>query len=533
MPPGDYRQLVASALDLRWQLDPVASTYAGIGLHDDRLARFTRPEVRQALAALKAIAGALEAATAESLGDEVDQTAMLNDLRCTIVRFEKEKPHELNPEFHLSHLLGGLFARLMRPDRPPEARARGLAGRLAETPRFLDDAKATLQRPAAVFTETALEVARGGKLLFDEAIPAFAATLPNGSRPAVDAALPKAREALRAFHDFLAGELADRSDGDFAIGRDAFDFRLHYEHALRESAPEILRYGETLVAEVERHLAAAGDALAPGTPWRALAERLRAGSPAADPLADYAIQMERARGFVESQALVSIPPGVLEVIATPPWMRPLIPFAAYEPPGAFARDRTGFFYVTVPERADTHDHCAHEIACTALHEGYPGHHVQFLAAQAQPSPVRRVISSPLTVEGWALYCEELMAEQGFLTAPEEAFFQRLHLLWRAVRIVLDVKLHTGGMAPSAAVQYMVDTLGIARANAESEVRRYCGAPAYQLCYAVGRRELVKLREDYKRRAGGGFDLRRFHDDVLSYGGLPVSLMRWGMGLNDS
>src|SRR5207244_2605261 len=139
------------------------------------------------------------------------------------------------------------------------------------------------------------------------------------------------------------------------------------------------------------------------------------------------------------------------------------------PPGASSAERRGWFYVTVPSPAQLKDHCVHEIACTALHEGYPGHHLQFLRAQREPSPVRRVVSSPLTVEGWALYCEELMTDLGFLARPEEQFFQRLHLLWRAVRIVLDIRLHTAGMTPSAAVQYMVDTLGIGRESATAEV----------------------------------------------------------------
>jgi uncharacterized protein (DUF885 family) len=125
-----------------------------------------------------------------------------------------------------------------------------------------------------------------------------------------------------------------------------------------------------------------------------------------------------------------------------------------------------------------------------------------------------------------------MADQGFLALPEEVFFQRLHLLWRAVRIVLDVKLHTMGMSMAEAVRYMTDSLGIGQASAEAEVRRYCAAPAYQLCYAVGRRELLRLRDDAKKRAGAFFNLRAFHDEVLSYGGLPVSLIRWGMGLNE-
>jgi uncharacterized protein (DUF885 family) len=461
----------------------------------------------------------------------VDQTAVLNDLRVAVARFERERPHELNPEFHLTHLLSGLFALLVRAERPAVERARALAGRLLDTPRFLDDARATLTRPAPIFTETAVSVAKGGHALLREAIPAFAASLPVAERELIEESLPPAREALVGFQDFLAGELTERSDGDFAIGREAFDFRLAFEHAVGETAPGLLRYGEALVAEVEADLARRAEAIAPGTPWRALAERLRAVHPAADALVErYRSEMERARQFVVDRGLVSVPDGPLDVIATPTFMKPLIPFAAYDPPGAFSADRRGWFYVTLPDAGQVRDHCVHEIACTALHEGYPGHHLQFLAAQSLNSPVRRVVSSPVTVEGWALYCEELMSDEGFLAKPEEAFFQRLHLLWRAVRIVLDVKLHTGGMAVAEAVGYMTRTLGIGRASAEAEVARYCGAPAYQLCYAVGRRELVKLRDDYRARAGAAFSLRAFHDEVLRYGGLPVSLIRWGMGL---
>ena len=531
MAQHDYRQLVRSYLDLRWQLDPVAATSAGVGTHDARLGHFTRPDIRAGVAALKAVAGAFEECEVDTVGDEIDLTAALNDLRVTMARFEQEKPHELNPEFHLSYLLGGLFVLMMRGDQPREDRGRALAGRLGETPRFLDDARATLTRPPKIFTETALSVARGGATLLGDAIPEFASGLSPEGAHAVLEALGPARAAFDGFVEFVAGELSDRSDGDFAIGRDAFDFRLHYEHALRESSTALLRYGEALVTELEEDLAHRAETLAPGMPWRALAERLREAHPRAEDLvASYAGEMERARAFVLEKGLVAVPEGPLEVVATPSFMQPLIPFAAYDPPGAFATGRTGFFYVSVPDQATLPDHCVHEIACTALHEGFPGHHLQFLIAQAQPSPVRRVVSSPLTVEGWALYCEELMADEGFLARPEEAFFQRLHLLWRAVRIILDVRLHTLGMTSEDAVRFMMDGLGIGRASAQSEVARYCATPGYNLCYAVGRRELVRLRDDYRKRAGASFSLRRFHDEVLQYGGLPVALMRWGMGL---
>ena len=178
------------------------------------------------------------------------------------------------------------------------------------------------------------------------------------------------------------------------------------------------------------------------------------------------------------------------------------------------------------------DHCRHELAATALHEGYPGHHLHLVQAQRQASETRKNVSTPLTVEGWALYCEDMMGEEGFYRSEEEQFFQRVHLLWRAVRILLDVGLHTRGMTFEQGVEYLTSHLGVDRANAEAEVRRYCAEPAYQLCYAVGRRELLKLRDDFRAARGGAFTLRAFHDAVLRYGGLPVTLMRWGLGLNE-
>jgi uncharacterized protein (DUF885 family) len=164
------------------------------------------------------------------------------------------------------------------------------------------------------------------------------------------------------------------------------------------------------------------------------------------------------------------------------------------------------------------------------HEAYPGHHLQLALAQELDSEVRRHIWSPVMVEGWALYSEQLMGQSGYYVSDQARLFQLVNLLWRAVRVVLDVGLHTRGMSPTEAVEYMVEHLPIERPSAEAEVRRYCAWPTYQLCYAVGRRELLRLRDAYREREGRGFRARRFHDEVMGYGGLPVSLASWGMGL---
>jgi len=539
MAVGPLQEIERSYFDLRWHLDPVAATQAGVTAHDDRFGRYGPAALAPHLAGLKSIAAALEGASAPALEDEIDRTALLNDIRVTLRRFERERPQAKNPTFWLSHLLGGLHFLMLRRDRTPAERAQAVSGRLEDVPAFLDDARATLTEPVRVFVETALQVAEGGSHLVQEVAAAAAQQAPDQAAR-LAAARDTAVSALGAFTRDLWRWLDGASD-QFALGEEDFNFRLHYEHALRDTAPELWRYGHHLQQELEADLAARARRLDGRGGWHGVVDRLRAEHPTDAALVDaYAREMARARDFVAQRGLAPMPEAPLDVVATPAFMRPMIPFAAYDSPGPYSRDRTGWFYVTVPDdrlpvdqrERILRDHCRFELPATALHEGYPGHHLQLVHAQAQPSHVRKNIWTPLTVEGWALYCEDMMGEEGFYGSEEEVLFQRVHLLWRAVRILLDVGLHTRGMTFDQAVTALVDQVHVDRANAEAEVRRYCAEPAYQLCYAVGRRELLQLREDYRAASQGDFTLRRFHDAILRYGGLPVALIRWGLGLDE-
>lgn len=538
MAVGALRDLERSYFDLRWNLDPVAATQAGVTAYDDRYGRFSPAALAPHLAALKSLASALEEATTDRLDDEIDRTALLDDIRVTLRRFEREHPQAKNPEFWLSHLLGGLHFLLVRKDRSPQAKGQALGDRLEDVPRFLEDARATLVEPVRVFVETALRMNEGGMLLVKEIGTAFAERVPGHAARLV-AAVESAIAALAAFQRDLERWLEAGSE-HFALGEEAFNFRLHYEHALRDTAPELWRYGLRLKEEVEEELTRRAARLDGGRGWPEVAERLRAHHPTPVTLVEaYAREMARARDFVAEHDIAPIPAAPLDVVPTPAFMRPVVPFAAYDSPGAYSIDRTGSFYVTVPDpglpaaqqERILRDHCDYELASTSLHEGYPGHHLQLVHAQEQPSHTRKNLWTPLTVEGWALYCEDMMGEEGFYASEEERFFQRVHLLWRAVRVLLDVGLHTRGMTFEQAVDYLVEHVHMDRANAEAEVRRYCAWPGYQLCYAVGRRELLKLREDFRAARGSEFALRRFHDAILPYGGLPVTLIRWGLGLD--
>ncbi len=536
---GTLRELERSYFDLRWHMDPVAATQAGITTYDDRYGQYAGPVFTAHLAALKSLASALEGTDTEELDEEIDRTALLNELRVTLRVYERERPQTRDPEFWLAHLLNGLHHLLLRADRKPEAQAAALAGRLEQVPRLLDEARETLTEPVRVFAETGLRMAAGGLTLIQEAAAAAGARVPALAER-LQTAAQAAAAALAGFtHDLE--RWTETGSEHFALGEDGFNFRLHYEHTLRDTAPELWRYGHRLKEEVQADLAERARLLDAGTPWPDLVDRLRAHHPAAgDLVAAYAAEMRRAREFVTARRLVAVPDAPLEVVPTPAFLRPVIPFAAYDSPGAYSRNRTGWFYVTVPDAALPaaqrerllRDHCRYELGVTALHEGVPGHHLHLVQAQAQASDVRKNLATPLTIEGWALYCEDMMAEEGFYANEEERFFQRVHLLWRAVRVLIDVGLHTRGMTVDQAVDMMVRELHLERSNAEDEVRRYCASPGYQLCYAVGRRELLRLREDFRTARGAAFTLRGFHDAILPYGGLSVTLMRWGLGLGE-
>ena len=165
---GAFRELERSYFDLRWHLDPVAATLAGLTAYDDRYGRYSPAALAPHLAALKSLAAALEGAAAADLETEIDRTALLNEIRVTTWQFEKDRPQAKNPEFWLTHLFGGLHGLLRRSDRGSAANAGAIAARLADVSALLDDARVALVEPVRMFAETALQMCPGGVLLMRE-----------------------------------------------------------------------------------------------------------------------------------------------------------------------------------------------------------------------------------------------------------------------------------------------------------------------------------------------------------------------------
>ncbi len=531
---SEAERIYQSYFDLRWHFDPAAATEAGVVAQNSRLGEYDTESMRAHLAAFRSLGLAVEGIEVGNVQDEIDRTALLNDIRSTLFQFEHEMPHVRNPVFWLNHLFRALYSLLDSNDAPRPQLAFHALERLRGAPVLLRAAAATLRDPAPILRDTADSMIDGGETLIGT-VAQFCRD--HGDLPSaeIDAAAGEAEAALTRFGLALKTELATSDDiHGFAIGEEQFNRRLHFEHALGSSAPELWRYGMRLVEATEADLVLQAESMAPGTGWRDLVLRLRQDAPVpADTIGAHRDTVERARSFLHDRGLISVPAAPLLVEPTPEFLRPLIPFAAYSPPGPFSASREGRFYVTDhPGGSRRPSHRSRfELASLCVHEGFPGHHLHMVTSQGLPSLVRRVLWNPAMVEGWALYAEDMMGEQGYYQ-PAERLFQQVHLLWRAVRVLLDIGLHTRNMSPAAAVVYLLEKVPMDPREALSEVRRYCGSPTYPLSYAVGRRDILALRADYLARAGAAGSLREFHDELMAYGGFPVSLARWGMGLSE-
>jgi len=219
----------------------------------------------------------------------------------------------------------------------------------------------------------------------------------------------------------------------------------------------------------------------------------------------------------------------LVVVETPGFLRHQIPFAAYMEPAPNDPAQRAYYYVTPAtkdELLEEHNHAA--ILHTCVHEAWPGHHLQFVTAHRRraSSTLPRYLNPSATLyEGWALYCEQLMTEEGFLDRRESRFIMLRDRLWRALRIVLDVELHTGGLSLDEAAERMVRHLGFAHEQARADLIWYTRAPTVPMGYAAGWALINAVRDQVRLDEREEFGLRSFHDRLLSAGSiaLPVAV----------
>jgi uncharacterized protein (DUF885 family) len=525
--------LVDEILRERWQSSPVAATMDGKHDFDHLLDIYEPGFLTEVAGRRRRFVTGLQAIPDESLdlSRRIDKRVLLGALANSIHDLTVVQPWRRDPSLYLQTGLFGIYFLLARRFAPDAQRHDSALRRAEAFPGLLQEGKNNIDQPSRIFVATALAVVVGAKDFFTSVF--FPATRAHDADRA-GSVTASCLAALDDFEQFLTALAPTASADNFAIGKEAFEFKLKHEHGLAYSARQLLEIGEEARRDAVAQLEAVAEKIEPGVLWPELVDRLKNHHPTANGLLDaYRSEMRRAYQFVCERQIVTVPHGeVLEVVPTPAFDRPTTPYAALMPPAPFERDQRSFFYVTPVEyAADTEllrEHCSYGIPATALHEAYPGHHLQLVLANRNFSQVRKIYSTPVMVEGWALYCEEMMFELGFYQDLPTRLFQLKDLLWRACRVVLDVQLHTGGMSPEAAVRYLEQEAHLGRAHAEAEVNRYCATPTQPMSYLIGRQSILSLRREAEMRSAAKFSLRRFHDEFLAWGSIPVALIREGL-----
>lgn len=518
-----------------WETHPEHATSQGIHDYDSTLAPLSRQDFSNRSKTLFNFLQELEGFDPAELtqDQQVDFQLLRSDILIRQAKIEKVRYWERDPTVYIP--FAGLNDLMVGEFGTPQERTQALLSRLRQVPRVLNEGKQNLKRPPRLFTETAIGTAQQLVVFYDQNLPEFAARSP-AYEAQIKTAATSAKAALLDYIEFLKDDLLPRSDGSISMGKETYDFYLKELHMLDDDSDSLLKKGEQYFKDTERLLKDAALEIDPERSWQEITEDLRQYHPTSEGLLDaYCKEIQRTRQHIVEHDLVTVPANEeVRCLYTPPSQRAFSPFGVFRQPPPFSNSKIGYLILhPIDESLSIDDQekmlRAHDftwVAVISSHEAYPGHHLQALKAQENPRPFRRVYESPVFSEGWGLYSEELMYETGFFRKPRLTRLTQLRLrLWRAARVILDTKLHTGQITYDEARQFLIDEVGFEASSTAGEVNIYVFSPTYAISYMVGFDQIIKLRNEYKQRKGKQFKLREFHDRLLTLGAMPFPLVR--------
>ncbi|HJO05596.1 MAG TPA: DUF885 domain-containing protein [Acidobacteriota bacterium] len=466
-----------------------------------------------------------------SRSQRIDRAYLIGALEADIFDAETARRWETDPTTYIP--AGSIAAALdATAAEPMPASRQQLLALLEGIPPAVEAARANLGSPPRRFTEAAIfEISATLAALRERRSPTPGAQIDPLLVDATDVAI----EALHGFEGYLRNVVLPRSDGDWAIGTERYDYLVQHRWMLDADADAILERGQRAFDETEARAQEVAERIAPGMHWIDVYESIKDDHPPFDAIKDaYQSQMDAARAFVRERQVVTLPDSEHVVtVDTPLAMRRSSPFGTFQTVRPFDDGVEGRLVLTPIDaelpadqrlaRSRSHHHAWTPII--AVHEAYPGHHVHALKARDNPRPLRRVAAEPITLEGWGLFTESLMFELGFLAGDEVELTILRNRLWRAARVILDVSLHTGRMGIRQAVDFLVDRVRFERSAAELEVGMYPRRPTYVLGYLIGMQEIERLRDDWVAANGPPNPPSTLYDALLSAGGIPPALIR--------
>lgn len=535
MVASGFASLVDTFLKEEYEDSPTMASSLGLTEYDERLDDTSAAAFQRRIASDDAWLGRFRAVGDADLEaqERIDRDLLISVLRGR----QLTQPLEMwrrQPATYLNPGLNGVFALFLHRLRPEKDLAEAARSRLSQVPRNIADGVANLDvaRTPRVYLERAIGQAKAAAKYARELVPNEVAD------PSARARLAEAGGAAATSFDEFASFLESKRDaakGDYAIGEALYSALLKEKELLPYGARELREKGREqwdLLSTEANRIAKEID----GGTWQETCDRLnKVHAPTPEGMrAEYEEWTERARTFLRDTGLVTLPAGErCSVEPSPPFQRPILAVASYQRPPAFKDTLHGHFFVPYPPDGTSADevqkrlegNCSAGIPTTAVHEAYPGHHWHLVMAKGNPSAVRRIFGTPYFNEGWALYAERVMREQGFFTDPTHLLYQYEATIFRAARIVVDTSLHMNEMTVDEAVKHMVEKGNLTEPNARAEVGRYCSWPTQASSYLTGMLEIVDIRTRWLARRGASdrAALRAFHDAITGAGMLPTTL----------
>ena len=523
---------------LREELDnsPVRGTALGLTEYDDRLddlseAAITR-QIQRDAHWLETFQGLTDAELSDD--ERIDRDLVVSTLRGRQI-VEDFLMWRRQPDTYLNPGMQGIFLLFLHQLRPVEELVDAAISRMSQIPDNLADGERNLDPSLVppIFLERAANQARAGARYVREILPSQVEDPKLRDRLAEQG--ERTAQAYETYVAFLE-DMRPKASGEWALGEARYSALLQEKELLGFDARELRERGRAAYDELAAELTRCARELKGTDDWKQVLDELNEDHPRTpeEMRIGYEEWTERARQFLKDHRLVSFPDGEeCLVVPSPHFQRPVLAVASYMTPPQFTDRMRGHFFVPFPPDGASEEEVQKRLASnsypgiptTAVHEAYPGHHWHAVMSKSNPSKLRRAYRTPYFNEGWALYAERMMREQGFFTDLRHEMNQYEATIFRAARIIVDTSLHMGEMTWDEAVDFMVGHTGLTEPTAKAEVTRYCAWPTQASSYLTGCLEIVRIREAFfaQRGASDTDALRAFHDAITSSGGLPIAL----------
>jgi len=534
---------------------PVFASYVGDHSADNRLDNVDAAARANTRKLLVEYITALQALDSNDMtrANQIDAAILRNRLRSDLWSMDELQEWAWNPLYYTDLSGSSIYSLVARDFAPVETRLRNVTERLLQIPRFLEQAREALQpgRVPKIHAETAITQNPGLTSIIDTMIVPEMVALSAGNQAQLTAAIEIAKDAIADHQTWLEEELLPRAAGNFRIGAELYDIKLAFalnsplnrkEIAVRAEQEyavvrdEMYKVAKTVYLEKHPYTSFPDD---PDESYkqtiiRAALEQAYSVLPPRDGIVAVAKQqLQQAIDFVIEKNIVTMPDEPIEVIIMPEFQRG-VSIAYLDPPGPLDRDQPAF-YAVAPLPTDWTDeqvqsflreYNMYSIQDLTIHEGVPGHYLQLALSNRYPSTLRSVLWSGPFVEGWGVYAEQLMIDEGYLN--HDPLMKLINLKWYLRTItnaIIDSAIHVDGMTHDAAMNLMIEGGFQEESEAALKWVRAQLSSAQLSTYFVGFQEHIEMRAAVQEAWGEEFTLRRYHDQALSYGSPPVKFVR--------